>query len=80
MFAYEVMGTIDEKGELLLDEPLEIHTPCRVKVLVLLSDDLNIDPDDTPIEEVEASLRRALQEVTEGKTRPISELWERIDG
>ncbi|MGK7924735.1 MAG: hypothetical protein AB4290_05675 [Spirulina sp.] len=88
MLAYEVMGTIDEKGELSLDEPLEINTPCRVKVLVLLSDnpndepddDSDIEPDDTPVEEIEASLRRALQEVKEGKTRPISELWERIYG
>jgi hypothetical protein len=38
-----------------------------------------IDPDDTPVEEVKASLRRGLQDAKEGKTRPISELWERID-
>jgi hypothetical protein len=92
MLTYKVMGTIDETGELSLDKPLEIDTPCRVKVLVLLSDDPNddlddnydddsdIDPDDTPVEEIEASLRRALQDVKEGKTRPISELWERIHG
>ncbi len=38
-----------------------------------------IDPDDTPVEEVKASLRRALQDVKEGKTWPVSELWEGID-
>jgi hypothetical protein len=37
------------------------------------------DPDDTPAEEVKASLRRALQQAKAGQTRPISELWERID-
>ena len=39
----------------------------------------NVDPDDTPIAEVKASLRRALQQAKAGQTRPISELWERID-
>ncbi|WP_202803728.1 hypothetical protein [Spirulina subsalsa] len=36
------------------------------------------DLDDTPVARIKASLKRALQEVKEGKTRPISELWERI--
>ena len=36
-------------------------------------------PDDTPVEEVKASLRRSLQQVKAGQTRPISEQWERID-
>jgi hypothetical protein len=42
------------------------------------SDEVEFDPDDTPVEEVKASLRRALQEYKEGKTRPVSELWQRI--
>jgi hypothetical protein len=37
------------------------------------------DPDDTPIEEVKASLKRAFQQAKAGQTRPISELWDRID-
>lgn len=36
------------------------------------------DPDDTPIEEVKASLKRALQQAKAEQTRPISELWDRI--
>jgi len=42
------------------------------------SDGVEYDPDDTTVEEVKASLRRALQEYKEGKTRPVSELWQRI--
>jgi hypothetical protein len=38
-----------------------------------------VDPDDTPIEEIKASLRRALHQAKTGQTRPISELWDRID-
>jgi len=82
MKAVEVTGNIDEKGQLLLDEPLEIATPSRVRVIVLFpepTDELEDDPDDTPIEEIKASLIRALQEAKAGQTRPISELWGRID-
>ena len=42
------------------------------------SDEVEFDPDDTTVEEVKASLRRALQEYKEGKTRQVSELWQRI--
>lgn len=37
------------------------------------------EPDDTPIEEVKAILRRGFQQAKAGQTRPISELWSRID-
>ncbi len=38
-----------------------------------------VDPDDTPIEEIKASLRRALHQAKIGQTRPISEMWDGID-
>ena len=82
MKAVEVTGNIDEKGQLFLDEPIEVETPSRVRVIVLFTeptDELEDDPDDTPIEEIKASLRRALQEAKAGQTRPLSELWDRID-
>ena len=79
MQAFEVMGRVDKNGQILLDEPLEIASDSRVKVILLVANEPDFDPDDTPVEEIKASLRRALQEVKEGKTRPISELWERID-
>ncbi|AFY83154.1 MULTISPECIES: type II toxin-antitoxin system RelN family antitoxin [Oscillatoriales] len=79
MKAVEVMGKVDDKGQLLLDEPLDIKSESRVKVILLISDEDDLDPDDTPAEEIKASLIRALQEVKAGKTRPISELWERIE-
>jgi hypothetical protein len=79
MQAVEIMGTIDEKGQLLLDEPLEINKPSRVKVILLIPDDNELDSDDSNLETIQASLKRALKEAQEGKTRPISELWTRID-
>ena len=53
-----------------------------MRIIVLFqepTDEGEDDPDDTPVEEVKASLRRALQQAKAGQTRPISELWERID-
>ncbi|PSF32245.1 hypothetical protein C7H19_21675 [Aphanothece hegewaldii CCALA 016] len=80
MKAFEMTGIVDEKGQLVLDNLLEIHTFSRVKVIILVpEEESEIAPDDTPIEEIKASLRRALQEAKEGKTRPLSELWERIE-
>ena len=57
MQAFEVMGTIDEKGQLILDSNLNIPTPSRVKVIVLLTneEESEPDPDDTPVAEIKAS-------------------------
>jgi hypothetical protein len=79
MQAVEIMGTIDERGQLLLDEPLEIDKPSRVKIILLIPDDDELESEDSSIEAIQASLKRALTEVKEQKTRPISELWTRID-
>jgi len=82
MRAVEATGTIDREGHLLLDQPFGEDIASRVRVIVLFSEpvqELDDDPDDTPIEEVKASLRRAFQQAKAGKTRPISELWDRID-
>jgi hypothetical protein len=38
-----------------------------------------VDPDDTPIGEIKASLRRALQEAKSGQRIPISQMWESIE-
>ena len=79
MKAFDVMATLNNQKQLLLDENLDLDPPSRVRVILLISDEQESDPDDTPVEEIQASLKRALQEVKEGKTRPISELWERIN-
>ncbi|MEG3919125.1 type II toxin-antitoxin system RelN family antitoxin [Microcoleus sp. POL10_C6] len=82
MKAFEVTGTIDEKGQLILDRPLTLDTPGPVRIIVLLpepKDEAEEDPDDTPVEEVKASLRRALQEAKTGQRIPLSQMWEGID-
>ncbi|MEH2116429.1 type II toxin-antitoxin system RelN family antitoxin [Nostoc sp.] len=83
MKAIEVTGRIDSQGNLVLDEPIQGNTyPHQVRVIVLVPEQAEaeeVDPDDTPVEEIKASLRRALQQAKTGQTRPISELWDRID-
>jgi len=79
MKAIEVMGKIDAQGNLVLDQPIQgTDYPHQVRVIVLVPEETD-DPDDTPTKEVKASLKRALQQVKAGQTRPISELWDRID-
>ncbi|MEH1818214.1 MAG: hypothetical protein V7L31_03805 [Nostoc sp.] len=83
MKAIEVTGRIDSQGNLVLDEPIQGNTyPHQVRVIVLVPEQAEaeeVDPDDTPVKEIKASLRRALQQAKTGQTRPISELWDRID-
>ena len=76
MRAEEIMGTIDDKGQLSLDEPLSQNKQSRVKVIVLY---LEADEDDEPKESILNSLRISLEEAKAGKTRPVSELWDGID-
>lgn len=83
MKAIEVTGRIDSQGNLVLDEPIQGTTyPHQVRVIVLVPEQAEVeedDLDDTPVEEIKASLKRALQQAKMGQTRPISELWDRID-
>ena len=75
MRAQEIMGTIDDKGQLSLDEPLSKNKQSRVKVIVLYLE----ENEDEPKESILNSLRISLEEAKAGKTRPVSELWDGID-
>jgi hypothetical protein len=83
MKAIELTGTVDDRGNLALDEPVLVSANSRVRVIILCPEEpaetTEIDPDDTPLEEVRASLRRALQEAKSGQRIPISQMWESID-
>ncbi|WP_414563024.1 MULTISPECIES: hypothetical protein [unclassified Anabaena] len=83
MKAIEVTGKIDADGNLILDEPIQGTTyPHQVRVIVLVPEQAEveaIDTDDTPIEEIKASLKRALQQAKAGQRIPLSQMWEGID-
>jgi hypothetical protein len=80
MKAIELTGTVDDQGNLSLDHPVLVSANSRVRVIILCSEELSetteIDPDDTPLGEVKASLRRALQEAKLDQRIPISQMWE----
>ncbi len=82
MRAVEVSGTVDRQGHLLLDHPFDVDISGRVRVIVLFSEpvqELENDPDDTPIEEVKASLQRAFQQAKAGQRIPFEKMWDGID-
>lgn len=82
MKAIEVTGKIDAEGNLVLDEPIRETTyPHQVRIIVLVpeSAEAEEDPNDTPLEKVKASLRRALQEASFGQRLPLSQMWVGID-
>ena len=83
MKAVEVTATVNHQGQLVLDEPLEIHGNTRDRALILIHEEveesLPTDVDDEPEEIVLDSLRQAWREAMSGQTLPLSELWEGID-
>lgn len=81
MRAIEVTGTVDEQGNLSLSEPVPGFAQGKVRVIILYSEasEMEHDPDDTPIDDVKASLRRALQEARSGQRIPLSQMWQGID-
>jgi hypothetical protein len=83
MKAIEATGTIDQKGNLSLEQPVDVAANSRVRVIILYGEEsiesTAEDPDDTPLEEVKASLRRALTEAKAGKRIPIAQMWEEAD-
>ncbi|MFZ4665780.1 MAG: hypothetical protein ACOYME_05100 [Prochlorotrichaceae cyanobacterium] len=82
MKAVEVTGTIDRQGHLWLDHPFDVDRASRVRVIVLFSEPsepLEEDPDDTPIEEIKASLKRAFQQAKAGQRIPLEQMWDGID-
>lgn len=61
MKAVEVNASIDQNGNLILDEPIQTENNSnRVRVIVLFTEQEENDPDDTPIEDVKASLTKRI--------------------
>jgi hypothetical protein len=80
MKAIETTATINDQGQLALDQPLELTQNRRVRVIVLIAEpDEDLDPDDTPTDVVLDGLRQGLHEALNGQTIPLSQLWDGID-
>lgn len=82
MKAIKVMATIDNQGQLCVDEPLELEQDSRVEVIVLIPEvtEINeINEEEQPKETILADFRQAWHEAMTGKTIPVAQIWEGID-
>lgn len=79
MKAIETTATIDESGQLTLDSALGVVKPQRVRLIILIDEAGEADPDETSTEEAIAGIHQGLQEALNGHTLPLSAMWEGID-
>jgi hypothetical protein len=73
MKAVKVMGTINEQGQLSLDQPLQSIKKIRVEVIVLIQEESEVNEEDFSKEEILTDFRQAWREAMTGQTIPISE-------
>jgi hypothetical protein len=79
MKAIETTATINDSGQLTLDNPLDLTQSRRVRVIVLIPDENEPDPDETPDTTIREGIYQGLQEAFSGQTIPLSQMWEGID-
>ncbi|NJL19598.1 MAG: hypothetical protein HC895_00285 [Leptolyngbyaceae cyanobacterium SM1_3_5] len=79
MKAIEITATIDESGQLTLDRSIGIIKPQRVRIIILIAEDDEADPDETPTEIAIEGIHQGLREALAGQTIPLSEMWQGID-
>jgi hypothetical protein len=78
MKAIEVRGTVNEQGQLSLDQPLTVDKHTRVRVIVLLSENEEVQ-DEELLESAQESFRQGWYDAMTGNTLPVSQLWQGID-
>ena len=71
--ALEVAGTIDEQRQLHLDDPLPIVGPSRVRVIILI-------PDETDIDEKEWLQAAAINPAFDFLKEPEEDIYTLADG
>ena len=76
MKAIEIMGTVNEQGQISLDKPLTVDKLTRVRVIVLLSEE---EQDEELLESPQESFRQGWYDAMTGNTLPVSQLWDGID-
>ena len=74
----EVMGAIDEQGQLLLLQPLNLGKHAKVRVRITLLDE-EFDPETVSKEQILSDLKESLRQAEAGQTSAISELWDGIN-
>ncbi|MBW4475710.1 MAG: hypothetical protein KME54_02280 [Tolypothrix brevis GSE-NOS-MK-07-07A] len=77
MKALKVMATINEQGQLTLDNPLITDKNSRVEVIILIPEEEVLD--DQSQAEVLADFRQAWHEAMTGQTIPVAQLWQGLE-
>jgi len=73
MRAIETSGTVDEQRQLLLDEPLPIVGPSRVRVIILV-------PEEADMSELEWLKAAAANPAFDFLKKPEDDIYTRSDG
>jgi hypothetical protein len=76
MQALKVMASVNEKGELTLDYPLQLKTNSRVELIVLISETEEIE--EPTKQGIIDDFRQSWHEAMTGQTIPISEVWKQL--
>ena len=79
MKAIETTATINDLGQLTLDAPLILTKSRRVRVIVLIPEDDEPDPDENPDEIMLEGIRQGLHQAFTGQTIPLAQIWDGID-
>ncbi|MEG3842735.1 hypothetical protein [Microcoleus sp. herbarium14] len=79
MKAIKVMATIDDRGQLYIDEPLNLEQNSKVEVIVLIPEVTESNETEQSQEAILADFRQAWHEAMTGKTIPVAQIWEGID-
>ena len=77
MKAIKTTGTVDKTGQLALDFPLTVDKQSRVEVIILIPESVELEA--ATAKQILNDFRTSWQEVKDGKTIPVEELWEKID-
>lgn len=77
MKALKVMATINEEGQLTLDQPFTTDKNSRVEVIVLIPE--QEASNNTSQTEVLADFRQAWHESMTGQTIPVAQIWEGLE-
>jgi hypothetical protein len=79
MKAIETTATISPNGQFTIDEPIDLKHNSRVRIIILLPDDEDPEPYETPTEQVIDGIRQGFYEAFTGQTVPLAQMWEGID-
>jgi hypothetical protein len=74
----EVMGAINEEGQLLILQPLNLSKHDKVRVRITLLDE-EFDPEADSKAQILTDLKESFRQAEAGQTFPISQLWDGID-